>query len=158
MFQAIGEFGAGRERVVMDDDLGHFRVAGVSFYQDALERCSAGEAVLFVHEPDNPHDQQAIRIVSARGETVGYVPRGGWVHHVVHQQGRGISGVFASIGYSRACVLGATISAVVCDDDPQVASYFPDRAAPVPPRGGFRYWIKIPAGAARLVEERKRSA
>jgi hypothetical protein len=142
----------------MHDDVELFRVAGVSFYQEALERCSPGEAVRFVHEPDNPHDPLAIRIVSIHGETVGYVPRATWVHHVVHQLGRGLSGVLASIGYSRNCLLGATISVAICDDAPAVASYYPNRPAPEPPAGGFRYWVKSPDDVARLLEARRRSA
>jgi hypothetical protein len=155
LFFSGADYGLGEDRVAMDDDVDVFRVAGVSFYQEALERCSAGEAVRFIHEPDNPHDPTAIRVVSILGETVGYVPRKAWVHHAVHQLGRGVSGVFASIGYSRACLLGATISVAVCDDAPAVASYYPDRPAPEAPQGGFRYWIKTPSDALRLVAARK---
>ena len=142
----------------MIDDVGFFRVAGVSFYQEALERCEAGEPVTFVHEPDNPHDPMALRVVSMRGETLGYVPRGAWVHYAVHQLGRGVAGAIDSIGYSRACILGAMVSAALCDDEPVVASYYPDRPQPEPPAGGFRYWVKTPAGAALPVGERRRSA
>lgn len=141
----------------MDDDVVLFRVAGVSFYQAALERCAAGEAVTFVHEPDNPHDPMALRVVSLRSETVGYVPRTAPIRHAVHQRGRGISGVFASIGYSRSCLLGATISVAICDDEPKVASYYPDRPAPEPPKGGFRYWVKTPGDVAQLLAGRTRS-
>lgn len=139
----------------MDDGVAYLRLVGVSHYQDALGRCSPGERVRFVHEPDNPHDETAIRVDSMAGETIGYAPRASWLHRLVHEMGRGVSGVIDSIGYSRSCLLGARISLVVCDDEPAVRSYFPDRAAPEPPPGGYRYWIRTPADAARLVAARK---
>ncbi len=139
----------------MDHGVAYLRLVGVSHYQDALERCSAGEPVRFVHEPDNPHDETAIRVESMRRETIGYAPRASWLHRLIHERGRGVSGVIDSIGYSRACLLGVRISVVVCDDEPAVRSYFPDRVAPEPPVGGFRYWIRTPADVAQLLAARK---
>jgi hypothetical protein len=139
----------------MDDGIAYLRIVGVSHYQDALSRCVAGEAVRFVHEPDNPHDEMAIRVVSALGETIGYAPRESWLHELVHEKGRGVSGVLDSIGYSRTCLLGARISVAICDDEPMVQSYYPDAPPPEPPTGGFRYWVKTPSDVARLVAERK---
>ncbi|WP_390902715.1 HIRAN domain-containing protein [Sphingomonas oryzagri] len=142
----------------VDDGLAFCRVAGVSHYQEALSRCSAGERVLFVHEPDNPHDEMALRVISAAQETIGYVPRANWLHRLIHEQGRGIAATIASVGYGRACLLGATLAVVVTDDHVGVASYYPDRHAPEPPAGGFRYWVKSPSDVARLLEGRKGSA
>ena len=134
----------------MDSEVGTFRLAGVSFYQRALARCFPGEPIRLVHEPDNPHDPMALRVVSVSGETLGYVPKGSWVHYAVHQRGRGVAGTINSLGESRACLLGATISAVVCDDEPSIQSYYPDRLAPEAPVGGFRYWVRNPNGGAQL--------
>lgn len=142
----------------MDDDLGFFRVAGVSYYQPALERCAVGQAVRFIHEPDNPHDEMALKVESLAGETIGYVPKGCWARTLVHEQGRGVSGVIASMGYSRNCLLGLTVSVAVCDDRPAVKSYYPGKAPPEAPRGGFRYWVRNPSDVARRAEERRRSA
>jgi hypothetical protein len=139
----------------MSDDLGLIRVAGVSFYQEALNRCSPGESVRFVHEPDNPHDETALRVVSMLGETIGYLPRKSWLHCAIHEHGRGATATIASIGLSRACILGAQLSAVLSDDDPAVQSYHKGRPPPEPPRGGFRYWIRTPADAERLVASRR---
>lgn len=139
----------------MDDGVAYLRVAGVSFYQDQVARCCAGEPVRFVHEPDNPHDETALRVVSSAGETVGYVPRASWLHRVIHEAGRGVAAVVHSIGYSRSCLLGLTLSVTICDDEVARASYFPGQPAPEPPKGGFRYWIRTPSDAARLVAARK---
>jgi hypothetical protein len=139
----------------VDDDLDFLRVVGVSHYQDAVSRCSPGEAARFVHEPDNPHDPMALRVVSLLGETIGYAPRKSWVHHTIHQQGRGVSAIIHSVGYSRNCLLGVLLSMAVCDDEIERASYHPDRPPPEPPRGGFRYWVNTPADVARLVAARR---
>lgn len=139
----------------MDDELGYLRVTGVSHYQDALARCSPGEAVKLVHEPDNPFDRMALRVVSVLSETIGYLPRNSWVHEMVHERGRGVSATISSIGYGRACLLGATLSMAICDDDPARASYYPAQPVPEPPKGGFRYWVRSPADAARLSASRK---
>lgn len=135
----------------MDDDVDYLRVVGVSFYQDAIARCEPGQPVRFVHEPDNPHDAMALRIVSRLGETIGYAPRKSWIHHTIHQQGRGVSAVIHSIGYSRARLLGVMLSMAICDDEVERASYYPDRPAPETPSGGFRYWVNSPTDVARLV-------
>lgn len=139
----------------MNDDIGLIRVAGVSHYQEALQRCSPGQAVRFVHEPDNPHDETALRVVSLMGETIGYLPRGSWLHQAIHERGRGACAVIDSIGLSRNCIWGARLSAALSDDDPAIESFHPDGFAPEPPPGGFRYWVKSPADVARLLGERK---
>lgn len=63
---------------------GWFRVAvaGESFRNpDGSDRqveiccCCAGEAVMLDPEPDNPHDPNAVRVVSSRGVQIGYVSR-----------------------------------------------------------------------------------
>lgn len=57
-------------------DFAVFPVAGFSYYDgpELLERIRPGDPVALVREPDNPHDERAIRI-EALGRRVGYVPR-----------------------------------------------------------------------------------
>ncbi len=129
----------------MGEGIYHVKVAGVSHYQEAVAACSPGETVRFVHEPDNPFDETALRIESAAGECVGYVPRGSWLHAAIHERGRGVSGSVASVGMGRANLLGMVVAVAICDDDVGVDSYYPDRPAPEPPVGGFRYWITAPS-------------
>lgn len=141
----------------MDDEIAYVRVVGVSFYQEALAKCVAGEPVRFIHEPDNPHDEMALRVTSVLSETIGYLPRASWVHRMVHELGRGVTATIASVGLSRSCLLGATLAVGICDDDVLVASYYPDRPPPEPPKGGFRYWVKSPGDVALLLARRKQS-
>lgn len=129
------------------DDVYFVRVVGVSNYQQALSDSYSGQAVRFVHEPDNPHDEMALRVENSHGCTIGYIPRSSWLRALIHERGRGVSGAISSIGMARSCMLGVTISVAICDDEVNVASYFPDRRPPEPPRGGFRYWVTSAEGS-----------
>ncbi|MGD9388090.1 MAG: HIRAN domain-containing protein [Gammaproteobacteria bacterium] len=57
-------------------DFAVFPVAGFCYYDGPglLDRIRAGDPVTLVREPDNPHDDRAIR-VEALGRRIGYVPR-----------------------------------------------------------------------------------
>jgi HIRAN domain len=43
--------------------------------QIELQRCSSGEQITVVREPENPHDNKAVRIDSIRGVTIGYISK-----------------------------------------------------------------------------------
>ncbi|WP_430625022.1 HIRAN domain-containing protein [Rhizorhabdus histidinilytica] len=125
----------------------HLRLAGVSHYQEALAGCSEGEPVRLFHEPDNPHDQLALRVESRWGELIGYVPRANWLRRAIFQDGRGVAASIAGIGRGAAGFLGAVISIAITDDDIGLRSYFPDREPPPPPPGGYRFWVDGPSAA-----------
>ena len=133
----------------MDDGMLIQKLVGVSFYQEALQKCDVGQPVRIVHEPDNPHDEMALRVESVSGDTIGYLPRQSPVHVAVLQHGRGVSGAIESIGLSRSCQIGVRISLALCDDILIVQSYYPGRAIPEPPSGGYRYWVKPPRSYAQ---------
>lgn len=50
------------------------KVVGISNYQQVAVKCSEGMVVEVRHEPDNPYDQNACRVVVG-GETLGYLPK-----------------------------------------------------------------------------------
>ena len=62
-------------------------VVGEQNYQAAIARCNVGDKVALFHETDNPHDDQAIVVLSRAGQTLGYIPRDSFVQRVVHEQG-----------------------------------------------------------------------
>lgn len=64
-------------------------LVGEQYCQDAVERCKAGERVTLFREIGNPHDPDAIVVVSTRGEAIGYVPRDSFVQRVVHDENKG---------------------------------------------------------------------
>lgn len=49
--------------------------------QEELRKCSPGDLVELVREPDNPHDPLAVAVVTERGVRVGYLSRerAGWI-------------------------------------------------------------------------------
>lgn len=61
----------------MDEDGGLFSisttVAGVSFRQDAVARCSEGQIVDLIRNPSNEHDTNAIEVHA--GEQIGFIPK-----------------------------------------------------------------------------------
>jgi hypothetical protein len=57
-------------------------VAGESYRNDdgtsrqaIIQRCEVGELLALEHEPDNPHDVNAIRVLRRAGGQIGYLPR-----------------------------------------------------------------------------------
>jgi len=56
-------------------DIVHFYIAGITHYKHTAMK-HLGETMGFLAaEPDNPYDENAIKIVTPQWETVGYVPR-----------------------------------------------------------------------------------
>lgn len=62
----------------------HFfaNVAGESFHNDdgtdrqpLISRCRVGEALILDAEPDNPQDENAIRVLRLDGKQIGYIER-----------------------------------------------------------------------------------
>jgi hypothetical protein len=44
--------------------------------QEIIRRCRAGDVLRFVPEPDNPHDQYAIKVCRDNGDQLGYLDAG----------------------------------------------------------------------------------
>lgn len=70
------------------------RNADGSDRQAIIPRCQVGELLVLEHEPDNPHDINAIRVLRQTGEQIGYLQREfagevvsrsakGWVYHAL---------------------------------------------------------------------------
>lgn len=55
----------------------YFHAHGILYgnRQAAISRCTRGESLELVREPENPYDKNAIRIRRLNGEDIGYVPR-----------------------------------------------------------------------------------
>jgi hypothetical protein len=140
----------------------HVGLAGESFYQPQIEWSSPGERVWVCHEPNNPHDDLALRVETGGGQTIGYIPRGNWLRRAVHEQGRGLAATIASIAGGEGEFLGVVITVALTDDEVPIRSYYPDQPAPEPPPGGFRAWVpelvRNPSYDARDEEEQRRWA
>lgn len=51
------------------------RLVGPTFHQDVITTLCEGDALVIVHEPDNPHDQNACAARTRDGALVGYLPK-----------------------------------------------------------------------------------
>jgi hypothetical protein len=92
-------------------DLRHFfmNVVGESFRNDdgtsrqkIIPRCRVGELLRLEHEPDNPHDSNAIRVLRRDGGQIGYLPRD-FAAEVVSRRAKGLNyhAVVAGVGRAR---------------------------------------------------------
>lgn len=87
-------------------------VVGESFYQPAVRRCRAGEAVELVHEPDNPHasDGRAVAVISRRGEKIGHIANDSWMKRALFEEGKGATAAIQSVGPSSAGPWGVVLT------------------------------------------------
>jgi len=96
-------------------------VVGESFRQKAVKRCRAGDWVLFIPEPGNPKDPEALAIWSVHGQ-VGYVPaaKRGWIARNVAKSETSVVGRILSVkrpGWFRP--YGIRIEALTSRDIPE---------------------------------------
>ncbi len=88
-------------------------VVGESHYQEAITNCHVGAGVTLYREIGNPHDDKAIVVKQPGGATIGYVPRGSWLHRIVHEDGMGADATILSLhpGPPIAVVLNVMVRA-----------------------------------------------
>lgn len=80
-----------------------FHVRGVSFNQEAASAVEPLQPLLFMREPGNPHDPNAVSVQTLSGQTVGYVPKEEAAENFVGHDKRGKPyGIMA--GVYRACL------------------------------------------------------
>jgi hypothetical protein len=108
--------------------LDHFfgQVAGESHRNDdgsdrqaIIPRCRVGELLVLEHEPDNPHDINAIRVLRQNGEQIGYLERE-FAGQVVSRSAKGLKfhAAIAGIGRPRRSTpYGVALLIIVDDDD-----------------------------------------
>jgi len=105
----------------------HFfaHVAGESFRNDdgsdrqaIIQRCQVGEPLTLEHEPDNPHDINAVRVLRRTGEQIGYLERD-FAGQVVSGSAKGTDylAFVAGVGRGGGGLYGVALLIVVNDDD-----------------------------------------
>lgn len=109
-------------------------IVGESNYQPAVRGCSEGERVLICHEPDNPFDAMALRVETAAGDIIGYIPKNNWLRYAIHDDGRGCAATVQFIGDNGYGVLGARLNVTLTDDLVPTRSYSGVQAATKPSR------------------------
>lgn len=105
-------------------------LAGESNYQAAISVCREGEAVRVCHEIGNPHDEEALVVVSSRDEIIGYIPRSNWLRDAILEEGRGCEATIISIEGDRE-PMGVVIDVQLTDDDLEMRNYSPADRAPL---------------------------
>jgi hypothetical protein len=60
---------------VYQPDFIEFEIAGITHYADVAMKHLGESMAVLAEEPDNPYDQNAIRIMTADWQLIGYVPR-----------------------------------------------------------------------------------
>ncbi len=58
--------------------MGMFYIAGTQYRNDiseVMQTLKINEKVQIVHEPKNPYDKKAIKVLSQKGEKLGYIPK-----------------------------------------------------------------------------------
>lgn len=156
----------------MGDTLRHFfgQLAGESYRnadgsdrQAVIQKCDVGELLVLEHEPDNPHDINAIRVLRESGEQIGYLSRH-FAAEVVSRSARGWEYYAAVAGVGRSeggyGPLGVSLLIVV-DDAPidrsrlaaqvsRVLAEQPER--PVPRMPDLEFVIRVRSDVAHEVE------
>jgi hypothetical protein len=117
--------------------LEHFfgQVAGESHRNDdgsdrqaIILRCRVGEMIVLEHEPDNPHDINAVRLLRQSGEQIGYLERE-FAGQVVSRSAKGVMfhAAIAGIGRPRrSAPYGVALLIIVNEGeatDAEVATY-----------------------------------
>lgn len=104
------------------------RNADGSDRQAIIPRCHVGELLALEHEPDNPHDINAIRVLRQTGEQIGYLQRE-FAGEVVSRSAKGYSYHAVISGFGRARVdgpYGVSLLIIVGDEgdsDAEVVAY-----------------------------------
>jgi len=95
------------------------RNADGSDRQSIIPRCRVGDLLVLEHEPDNPHDVNAIRVLRQNGEQIGYLERE-FAGQVVSRsaKGRKFHAAIAGIGRPRrSAPYGVALLIIVDDGD-----------------------------------------
>lgn len=90
--------------------------------QEEIERCSEGEMVDLVREPDNPHDPSAVAVLSARGVKIGYLgaDRCGWIGSKI-DRGYDVRAIIGRVGRNDSSgAIGAVLTLNMEGEDPEI--------------------------------------
>ncbi|WP_370189290.1 HIRAN domain-containing protein [Qipengyuania sp.] len=83
-------------------------LAGERSYQAQIAAVGVGEAVVLVHEPDNPYDERAIA-ATCHGDTIGYVPRDSWLTAALLDEVKGCSATIKRLQRGSEGITGVTL-------------------------------------------------
>lgn len=100
-------------------------IVGESHYQAEIRKCSVGEQVEIVREPDNAHDADAVVVKSSRGRTIGYLARDSWLRKVVHKGKEPVRAWIESIGTGKSKMLGVVLTVTIGEEPAEPIEWSP---------------------------------
>jgi hypothetical protein len=121
-------------------------IVGEANYQPAIRRCTIGDCVRIVHEPDNPYDDLALAVVTERGDIIGYVPRDCWLQGAVHDEGKGCDATIKSIGSGDSGKLGVVLDVCLNSkglDERECSRAPPPRASSIASNASKGFWARL---------------
>ena len=88
-------------------------LVGEQHYARAVGACAVGDPAAIVQEVGNPHDDEALAVVSSGGDTLGYLPRNSWLREAILEEEKGCDVTIAKVvtgqrGFPQI-VLGVTL-------------------------------------------------
>lgn len=83
-------------------------LVGEKSYQAQIAAIGEGEAVVLVHEPDNPYDERAIA-ATCHGDTIGYLPRDCWLTAALLDEVKGCSAKVKRLPRGAEGITGVTL-------------------------------------------------
>lgn len=86
---------------------------GESNYQPAIRQLSVGDPIHLQHEPENPHDRDAIAALDGAGRRVGYIPRDSWVTRAMLDERKSVTARVATVDASGVGILGVVLDIVL---------------------------------------------
>lgn len=83
-------------------------LVGEKSYQAQIAAVGEGEAVVLMHEPDNPYDERAIA-ATCHGDTIGYLPRDSWLADALLDEEKGCSATIKRLRRGGEGIAGVTL-------------------------------------------------
>lgn len=97
-------------------------LAGESAYQSAIKQLRVGDRVSVVHQVGNPHDEDALAVLSTEDQVIGYVPRANWLRQAIHDEGQGCDAHVYALNKAGAHI-GVVIELELNSDGVDVIDY-----------------------------------
>lgn len=98
-------------------------IVGESNYQPAIRRCEPGDPVRVMHEMGNPHDANALAVMTRTGDTIGYIGRDSWLREALNEQGKGCEAAIRSIATADGGDLGVVLDVTLNEEALDSRSY-----------------------------------
>lgn len=83
-------------------------LVGEKSYQAQIAAVGEGEAVVLMHELDNPYDERAIA-ATCHGDTIGYLPRDSWLAAALLDEEKGCSAKIKRLPRGEEGITGVTL-------------------------------------------------